>query len=282
MERSYRKREAVWIAPVFSVALGACLCTSAAPQRTMPRASRFSRAKSARSWSNAVTSVIPARRRRFGAAFGSTRVTQCGPAAIAGRRSFPATLTKACFFKRSRQLGASSRCLPKEGCREASSPISASGSRWVRLTRATARRPPCQLRPPLGRSDWWSLKELKRPAVPHVAGALPGWPANPIDAFVLAKLAKTARAFAAGQPPRPDPPPFVRSAGLAARARRGRGVRDRPVRRCLRAAGRSTARQPSLRRAPGSASGWTWSTSPRLTGTTRIASGRLPGPTAIT
>jgi hypothetical protein len=37
-------------------------------------------------------------------------------------------------------------------------------------------------------SDWWSLEHLSRPSVPLVSDAPRGWPANPIDAFVLAKL----------------------------------------------------------------------------------------------
>ena len=39
-----------------------------------------------------------------------------------------------------------------------------------------------------GPSDWWSLKPLLRPAVPRVGVVKTGWPANAIDAFILAKL----------------------------------------------------------------------------------------------
>jgi hypothetical protein len=37
-------------------------------------------------------------------------------------------------------------------------------------------------------SDWWALKPLTRPDVPTVSKPPPGWTANPVDAFVLAKL----------------------------------------------------------------------------------------------
>ena len=39
-----------------------------------------------------------------------------------------------------------------------------------------------------GRSYWWALQPLKRPAVPRIPASAAGWPGNPIDAFVLAKL----------------------------------------------------------------------------------------------
>jgi Protein of unknown function (DUF1553)/Protein of unknown function (DUF1549)/Planctomycete cytochrome C len=39
-----------------------------------------------------------------------------------------------------------------------------------------------------GRSDWWSLKPLARPAVPRIDAVKSGWSANPIDAFILVKL----------------------------------------------------------------------------------------------
>ncbi len=41
---------------------------------------------------------------------------------------------------------------------------------------------------PAAQSDWWALRPLKRAEVPRVAGAPASGPANPIDAFVLAKL----------------------------------------------------------------------------------------------
>jgi hypothetical protein len=37
-------------------------------------------------------------------------------------------------------------------------------------------------------ADWWALKPLSRPPVPAAREAPPGWPASPIDSFVLAKL----------------------------------------------------------------------------------------------
>ncbi len=39
-----------------------------------------------------------------------------------------------------------------------------------------------------GQTDWWSLKPLLRPTVPRVGVVKTGWPSNPIDAFILAKL----------------------------------------------------------------------------------------------
>ena len=55
--------------------------------------------------------------------------------------------------------------------------------------------------------DWWSLKPVKRPAVPTLpADASKGWAANPVDAFILAKL----RAKGLTPSPPADPRTLVR------------------------------------------------------------------------
>ena len=283
MERSYRKREAVWIAPVFSVVLGACLCTSVrrsgrcrghrvfreqdppGPGRTLLRVS-FQPGEEARGGL------------RLDARDAMRTGGDSGPAVVPGNLD-ESLLFQAITAARGRRADASQR----KAAGEASSPISASGSRWVRLTRATARRPPCQLRrrsaaPTGGRSKNSNARpcltwlRVRRAGLP-TRSTHSSWPS-------CAKTGSRLRREAS----RRD---LIRRLsfdllGLPPDARGGRGVRDRPVRRCLRAARRSTARQPSLRRALGAATGWTWSTSPRLTGTTRIASGPMPGPTAIT
>jgi Protein of unknown function (DUF1553)/Protein of unknown function (DUF1549)/Planctomycete cytochrome C len=38
--------------------------------------------------------------------------------------------------------------------------------------------------------DWWSLRPIKRPAVPRISSAPAAWARTPIDAFILAKLAE--------------------------------------------------------------------------------------------
>ncbi len=43
---------------------------------------------------------------------------------------------------------------------------------------------------PAGGRDWWSLRPLRRPAVPPIPPAMAGWVRTPIDHFILARLAE--------------------------------------------------------------------------------------------
>ena len=106
---------------------------------------------------------------------------------------------------------------------------------------------------------------------------------NPIDAFVLAKLDREGPdAVAAGRPADADPPADVRPARPAADAGGDRRVSS-PTRRptptsswsigCSRRRGTASA---------GRGTGWTSSTSPRRTATTRTRSASTPGRTATT
>ena len=102
------------------------------------------------------------------------------------------------------------------------------------------------------RANYWAYKPIKRPAVPAVKDA--AWVANPIDAFVLAKLeAKGLAARAAGRSRRAHPARLLRPDRPAADAGGGRRVRRRHVAERVREAGRPAAGLAALRREVGPA-----------------------------
>ena len=100
--------------------------------------------------------------------------------------------------------------------------------------------------------DWWALRPIVRPEPPEVA--VSSRARNPIDAFVLDRLEREGfDPRARGRPEDTHPPPNVRPGRPAAHARGGRLVPGRRRHRRLRAARRSLARVPPLRRAVGAA-----------------------------
>ena len=112
--------------------------------------------------------------------------------------------------------------------------------RWIDDGAQLARRRHPKATAARDEETWWSLRPLKRPAVPAVKDA--AWARTPIDAFVLAALE------ASGLRPSPEadrrtlhPPADVRPDRPAADARGGRGLRRRPSPRRLRAARRPPA-----------------------------------------
>ena len=122
------------------------------------------------------------------------------------------------------------------------------------------RPPPRRLRPATaykgmsledGRK-WWAFQPLKRVPPPKVKNA--AWPVNPIDSFILEKLE------AKGLKPSPveEKRTLVRRAyvdlvGYKPTYRRGRGIRQRSLARCLGSADRPPASLAAIRRALGPA-----------------------------
>ena len=104
--------------------------------------------------------------------------------------------------------------------------------------------------------DWWALQPLARPRPPPVGNQARAQIANPIDAFILARLEAEGLTLASPEADRPHAdPPAVTSTCSACRRRPRRWRRsssDKRARR-LRATGGSAARSPALRRALGPA-----------------------------
>ena len=98
----------------------------------------------------------------------------------------------------------------------------------------------------------WAFEKPVRPATPAVSDR--GWPRNPIDAFVLARLGGgRVTAFARSRSGLADPPRDPRFAGAATDPRGGRSVRPGPFPGRLRASGGSPVRLAPIWRAMGTA-----------------------------
>ncbi len=103
-------------------------------------------------------------------------------------------------------------------------------------------------------NDWWSLRPLAKPAVPKRDSEWAAWARTPVDTFVLAKLREHGLHPAAEA----DRRTLIRRLsfdllGLPPSREEVDAFDQRPIARCLRAAGRSPACEPALRRAVGAA-----------------------------
>ena len=134
-------------------------------------------------------------------------------------------------------------------CRESAFDIHAPPDRWpMKLTRRTAGLIAFGLAvsiiagttaaPPDAQSKekHWAFQPVRRPELPAVSD--PAWSRNPIDRFVMAKMAAEG-VQPVGEADRPtlDPAALSRPDRSAADARSGSGVRGGPVARCGREGG---------------------------------------------
>ena len=99
---------------------------------------------------------------------------------------------------------------------------------------------------------WWAFQPLKRVPPPKVKNA--AWPVNPIDSFILAKLeAKGLKPSPAEEKRTLVRRAYVDLVGYKPTYRRGGGIRQRSVARCLGSADRPPAGLAAVRRALGPA-----------------------------
>ena len=147
--------------------------------------------------------------------------------------------------------------------------------------RGALRREP--VTPPRAGPDWWSLRPIRRPAVPALTRSSRGRAPHPD------RRLHPGQAQEKGLAPGPeadradaDPPPDLRPDRPAADARGGRRVRRRRPTRRLREAGRPAARLARTTASAGAGTGSTWSGSPRATATRPTCRGPTPGPIATT
>ena len=135
-----------------------------------------------------------------------------------------------------------------------------------------------------GGSDHWAYKPLTRPAVPQSADeSARRYVRNPIDAFVLAKLADKGLTPA----PEADRRTLIRRAcfdvtGLPPAPQEVECVRRRPGPAGLREAGGPAAWPARATASAGPGTGWTPSTTATPTATTRTSPAPTPGRTATT